>query len=104
MVDIKELTSAEKIKAFRKLKKEKLIEMLIQANTLLAAATSEKREGSEYQITYVPNKHPHCCPVCGGNGLVPAGFYNQATGKENSISDLRSEMCRTCNGHGFIMA
>lgn len=42
------------------------------------------------------------CPVCGGNGLVPNGFYNQTSGQWTSCSTL-PEKCRTCNGAGVII-
>ena len=43
-----------------------------------------------------------CCPVCGGNGLVPNGFYNQTSGQWTSCSTLPGT-CRTCNGTGVIL-
>ena len=42
------------------------------------------------------------CPVCGGNGLVPNGFYNQTSGYW-STSSISPETCRTCNGTGVIL-
>ena len=44
----------------------------------------------------------HCCPVCDGNGLVPAGFYNQTSG-EWSGGNLIPEQCRSCDGKGYII-
>lgn len=41
------------------------------------------------------------CPVCGGNGLVPNGFYLTANGQWLS-DDIAPETCRSCNGQGFI--
>ena len=41
------------------------------------------------------------CPVCGGNGLVPNGFYLTATGHWIS-SSTAPEPCRACAGQGFI--
>lgn len=38
---------------------------------------------------------PFRCPVCGGKGSVPAGFY----GLSNTTND---EICRTCGGTGVI--
>jgi len=46
-------------------------------------------------------KQPYCCPVCGGNGLVPNGFYRQVGGKWMSTS-LEPEKCRSCNGTGIV--
>jgi len=44
---------------------------------------------------------PYCCPVCGGNGLVPNGFYNQCSGQWLTTSTT-PEMCRSCNGTGVV--
>lgn len=46
-------------------------------------------------------KAPYTCPVCGGNGLVPQGFYNQTSGQWISVSTC-PEMCRSCNGSGIV--
>ena len=47
------------------------------------------------------SKYPFVCPVCGGNGLVPNGFYSQ-TGGQWSTTDTTPEECRTCNGTGIV--
>lgn len=47
-------------------------------------------------------KVPHTCPVCGGNGLVPAGFYLTVTG-QITTSSCAPETCRSCMGKGFIL-
>lgn len=44
---------------------------------------------------------PFVCSVCGGNGLVPAGFYSQTTGRWSS-SSTASEVCRSCQGTGVV--
>lgn len=49
----------------------------------------------------VTQKHPHQCPVCGGNGFVANGFYNQVGG-EWSTSDATPEKCRSCDGSGIV--
>jgi hypothetical protein len=41
------------------------------------------------------------CPVCGGNGLRPNGFYSQTTGAWGS-STTGTEICRSCEGKGYI--
>lgn len=42
------------------------------------------------------------CPVCGGKGLVPNGFYI-AVGTPYYITTSTSpETCRSCNGKGYI--
>jgi hypothetical protein len=46
-------------------------------------------------------KIPFKCPICGGNGLVPHGFYNQ-TGGQFSSTDTTPETCRICNGSGIV--
>ena len=47
--------------------------------------------------------NPCKCPVCGGNGLVPAGFYLTATG-QITTSSCAPETCRACNGKGYILS
>lgn len=44
---------------------------------------------------------PHRCPVCGGNGLVSAGFYMQTSGTWSGTSTA-SEQCRSCTGTGIV--
>jgi DnaJ-class molecular chaperone len=60
-----------------------------------------------YLISTAPSsataEEPHRCPVCGGNGLVPNGFYDQTSGQWPSCSTL-PETCRSCNGTGVIFA
>ncbi len=46
---------------------------------------------------------PCCCPVCGGNGLVPNGFYLTVTG-QITTSSCAPETCRSCSGRGYILA
>ena len=49
----------------------------------------------------IKNNQPHRCPVCGGNGLVPNGFYRQTSGTWTT-SDVTPETCRSCNGTGLV--
>ena len=42
------------------------------------------------------------CPVCGGNGKVMNGFYNQVGGMWTT-SNTSFEKCRSCNGKGVII-
>lgn len=51
--------------------------------------------------TAVSKRIPHKCPVCGGNGLVPAGFYEQVTGEWVSAS-TEFEQCWTCQRTGIV--
>lgn len=44
---------------------------------------------------------PSTCPVCGGNGMVPNGFYNQFRGQWLT-SSATPEMCRSCTGSGVV--
>ena len=44
----------------------------------------------------------HGCPVCGGNGLVPRGFYLQATGSWGDTGTA-SETCQSCQGQGYVV-
>ena len=44
---------------------------------------------------------PHRCPVCGGNGFVPNGFYIQIMGSW-STNSTTPETCRSCNGTGIL--
>jgi hypothetical protein len=54
------------------------------------------------EISYLSiRKTPHRCPICGGNGLVDNGFYNQTSGHW-STTDITPEQCRTCNGKGIV--
>ena len=40
------------------------------------------------------------CPVCGGRGTVPQGFYY---GVDNpDTTDTSRETCRACGGRGVI--
>lgn len=43
----------------------------------------------------------HKCPVCGGKGIVPNGFY-QHTGEYWVSSTTAPEQCRSCQGRGYI--
>ena len=51
-------------------------------------------------ITYTHEKIPYRCPVCGGKGELPSGFYQ--TKKYYSTANTSPEPCRTCNGTGII--
>lgn len=41
------------------------------------------------------------CPVCGGKGMLPPGFYNLV--QTANTRNTEPELCRTCNGKGFII-
>jgi len=49
----------------------------------------------------MPTEEPHTCPVCGGNGLVPCGFYSQTSGHWSTTS-VTPETCKSCNGTGVV--
>ena len=47
------------------------------------------------------------CPVCGGNGLVPNGFYSTTSQyEEGSLTwvsySTEPETCRPCAGKGYV--
>ena len=47
-------------------------------------------------------KNAQVCPVCGGKGIVPNGFY--LVGVNNySTTSTTPERCRSCNGLGYIL-
>lgn len=41
------------------------------------------------------------CPVCGGKGLVPNGFYDVSSNL--STTSATPETCRSCQGKGYIV-
>jgi DnaJ-class molecular chaperone len=48
-------------------------------------------------------RQPYRCPVCNGNGLVPAGYYSGAImNGYRSSADTASETCRSCKGSGVV--
>ena len=42
------------------------------------------------------------CPVCGGKGLVPNGFYIAIGTPYYSTTSTSPETCRSCGGKGYI--
>ena len=42
------------------------------------------------------------CPVCGGKGLVPNGFYLLGGTWQYSTTNISPETCRSCGGKGYI--
>lgn len=56
---------------------------------------------AQADYTTDPGKKPYRCPVCGGNGLVPNGFYLQTSG-DWATSSITPEQCRTCEGKGIV--
>ena len=46
------------------------------------------------------------CPVCLGNGLVPDGFYGTTRQEDGCLlwtsGDANSEICRSCDGKGYV--
>ena len=44
---------------------------------------------------------PHRCPICGGRGQVPAGFYGPASQTLLVIS-TEPEKCKSCDGEGVV--
>lgn len=54
----------------------------------------------ELTKTWDQSMTPFCCPVCGGNGIRPQGFYTQTTGMWTSSGG--TEQCRSCTGTGVV--
>lgn len=67
----------------------------------MAKKKEPKVETFESTINISGNVIPFVCPVCGGNGLVANGFYNQ-TGGQWSTTSATPEVCRSCNGTGIV--
>ena len=44
---------------------------------------------------------PYRCPVCGGKGFVPSGFYSVFLDNSTACPTL-TEKCRSCNGSGIV--
>ncbi|MDA3806306.1 MAG: hypothetical protein PF440_00190 [Thiomicrorhabdus sp.] len=103
MHQVVEQTYEEKVAMYMKSKKKKLIEMLIEANRMLDLINPT----ITYPILGPPPKIYGCmpkverCPICGGNGLVSRGFYNQTSG-EWSTTDITPDVCRSCSGTGVV--
>lgn len=49
------------------------------------------------QATRTADQRPFLCPVCGGRGYMPAGFYGVTRG-----SSTAGEFCRSCTGQGIV--
>jgi len=67
------------------------------------ADTTMQMEG--YCIVSI--KQPYKCPVCGGSGKVPGGFYNgtgyiDEYGNQPWTGGYNTEACRACGGTGII--
>jgi hypothetical protein len=43
-------------------------------------------------------QEPRTCPVCGGTGTVPLGFYGDKTADPNAV-----EPCRSCDSSGVVV-
>jgi len=66
-------------------------------------AKKKKAQVEKFESTIEISGHlaPFVCPVCGGNGLVANGFYNQVGGEWSSTS-LTPEQCQSCQGTGIV--
>lgn len=42
------------------------------------------------------------CPICGGKGLVPNGFYTAVGALYYGTTSTSPETCRSCGGKGYI--
>lgn len=45
-------------------------------------------------------QRPHRCPICGGCGTVPNGFYSQL----GQATSTARETCKACGGRGIVIA
>ena len=47
------------------------------------------------------------CPVCGGNGQVPNGFYSTTRMEYGCLiwasGSTEPEKCQSCNGKGYVL-
>jgi hypothetical protein len=68
---------------------------------LLELKASLHHNKEPVNITAHIGTSPYKCPVCGGNGLVPNGFYSQTGGKWWSTSTT-PETCKSCSGTGIV--
>lgn len=64
-----------------------------EAFAMVEMLCSEIERYDRPRVTYQPFR----CPVCGGTGLVPAGFYLQTM-----TSSATPEVCKTCKGSGAV--
>lgn len=60
----------------------------------MAKSKKVKTENYTGVFTIKEQKLPYRCPICGGNGIVPDGFYTQTSG--NWSSSGTTEKCRSC--------
>jgi hypothetical protein len=80
---------------------EEVAETIESLEELMEGETSSCKCGgkcSKHETTQETCK----CPVCGGNGLVPNGFYNTVTG-EIMTNSVAPEKCRSCDGTGIVI-
>lgn len=61
----------------------------------------EESERNNHVWSVTPKKsEPKKCPVCGGRGIVPNGFYlTQQTG---TSTDNQPGICKSCGGSGVL--
>lgn len=73
-------------------------------NRRIFMSTSSQNPYPEYPGTIIKytRPRPYCCPVCHGNGKVPAGFYRQVSSQWYSGSSAAPEKCKSCDGRGVI--
>lgn len=55
----------------------------------------------KFHVSPMRTNQPHKCPVCGGRGIVPNGWYTSTMGQWSTTS-ASPEQCRTCNGKGIV--
>lgn len=50
---------------------------------------------------HTDNRNISVCPICYGTGYVDAGYYNMTGTTWTSIGG--TELCRSCNGNGYVV-
>lgn len=54
-------------------------------------------------IMQTGQRQPHRCPVCGGKGSLPQGFYDVSqTGFAGSTTVVATDPCRSCGQTGIV--
>lgn len=55
----------------------------------------------QWLATFNQERKPYRCPVCGGRGTVPHGYYSTQNPGWNT-ADITPETCRACGGTGIV--
>lgn len=63
--------------------------------------STKQKAANRIKPVVIKSLTPHRCPVCGGNGIVPNGYYSQTSGQW-STSSITPDVCRGCSGTGIV--